>query len=154
LERPTAAELKAASEEPVVRTIGPRGDVLRGPGVVITVPEGAVERDTEFSVRLRREKPEGAWKSLTFLYEFEPVDVVFEQPITIELTFKKAPAGATPTIMVAPIDPTATFEPLETAVVDKVATARTTQLGWAFVADRDRVATDSGAHDAAVHDEP
>jgi hypothetical protein len=152
---PTPQELKAAAEAPVTRVIGPEGDLLRGPGVVIEVPKGALTEDTELSVRLTRERPTAPWKSVSFVYEFEPFDVVFNEPVTVELSFKKAPAETVPTMVWSGFDVDAGLNLdaglvlLESEVVDRTVRAQTTRFGRAFVAaiveqDPEDTASDAG----------
>ncbi len=84
----------ATAREVLTGTIGPAGGELRGAGVVLRVPEGALDR----TVTLRAEdtglSPPPPYDGYSNVWRFTPEGLTFARPVTVSLRFRRGPDPA------------------------------------------------------------
>lgn len=69
------------------KTLGPEGGTLTGSGVVLTVPESALDSDVEISVQRLELSEVSGFELFSAVYEFSPEGLEFEQPVEVSIEF-------------------------------------------------------------------
>jgi hypothetical protein len=112
----------------VTQTVGAAGGTVTAPGVVLTIPAGALAGDTEISITTNGSAPAG-YTGLTPVYAFAPGGTVLLHAATVDFTIAAANPGAT----VFWSNAGGAYDPLSTTTVADSVTASITRLGDAFV---------------------
>jgi hypothetical protein len=118
----------------ITQTVGAAGGTVSAPGVVLTIPAGALAGDTEISITTSGSAPPG-YGGLSPVYAFAPGGTVLLQAATVDFTIAAANPGATVFLSNASNASNAGggYDPLSTTTVADSVSASITRLGDAFV---------------------
>ncbi|MDO9021193.1 MAG: hypothetical protein Q8S73_19300 [Deltaproteobacteria bacterium] len=132
----------------VTGTVGPEGAELRGDGIVLRIPQGALDR----AVMLRAENtgtaPPPPYVGYSNVWRFTPEGLTFARPVTVSIRFRP---GADPTIAWSRAGAEG-YEWRESEAAGDTISARVDHFSTGFVAGRER--TDASTADASTADAP
>jgi hypothetical protein len=142
---PEASDLDATT---VTQTVGASGGNVTAPGVVLTIPQGALPADTVISIEPNAGSVPSGYTALTSLFDFGPDGTILQQPATV--SFSLSSPGTKPTVYWT--NGNGGYDALATNATSTSASASITRLGTGFVADLAALTTEAGAPDDAGAD--